>query len=139
MFNPQPKQYTRPKEKSFLKKVPTTDTGKLRKKLDEVFSKYIRKKYPKCFTCNHKGDQCSHFQRRGNDATRWDEDNCRNACWECNVLKEGNLTEFRKRLVAEIGEYRVIEVERKARLDVKFSLSDLQEMIENYLGKLKVA
>lgn len=134
-FNPQPKTFTPPKEKTRMKTVRTDDTGKLRRKLDDVFSKYIRKKYPKCFTCNHKGDQCSHFMRRNNDATRWDEDNCRNACWECNVLKEGNLTEFRKRLVEEIGEYRVSEVERKARLDVKFSASDLLEMIDNYSKK----
>lgn len=132
-FSPHPKTYTAPKEKSFLKKVRTDDVGKLRKKLDDVFSRYIRKKYPKCFTCpTGRNEHNGHFMRRKNDATRWDEDNCRSQCWNCNYPLDGNVDVFRKNLIAEIGEYRVAEVERKARLIEKFDANDLQEMINKY-------
>lgn len=131
-FNPQPKTFTPPKEKSFLKKERTDDVGKLRKKLDLLFGKHIKKMSVKCFTCNKRAIECGHFMKRGNDATRWDEDNCRPQCWECNYPLEGNPDVFRKNLIAEIGEYRVAEVERKAKLDEKFLACDLQELINKF-------
>ena len=60
-----------------------------KKKLDSVFSRYIREKYEKdgkvpCYTCPHIGTvktmQCGHFVPRQHMSTRWDEDNCRPQC-----------------------------------------------------------
>lgn len=76
--------------------------------------------------------------KRGNDGTRWDLDNMRMQCWECNRPKDGNVDEFRKRLVLEIGEDRVAQVERKAREDTKFSAGELQDLIDKY-SKRKAA
>ena len=59
------------------------------KKLDSVFSEYIRRKYAdrdgivKCFTCNKsaywkgQGMQNGHFISRASRILRWEEDNCR--------------------------------------------------------------
>ena len=56
--------------------------SKIVKKLDAIFSRYIRKKnsknnLAKCFTCGKVDEwkylQCGHFQSRRHYATRWDE------------------------------------------------------------------
>ncbi len=81
-------------------------TGKLKKKLDQIFSKYIRAKFPKyCYTCNKPSDklQCGHFVSRQYLATRWDEDNCRPQCWGCNGFGHGQLLDFEDNLINEIG------------------------------------
>ena len=58
--------------------------GKIVKKLDSIFSQYIRRRDVKeniaeCFTCGKKDDwkrlQCGHFQSRRFYSTRWDETN----------------------------------------------------------------
>ena len=71
------------------------------KKLDKVFSEYVRKKhanklgYVKCYTCDKKaywkgeGMQNGHFISRSSRALRWDEDNCRPQCYACNCMKYG--------------------------------------------------
>ena len=66
------------------------------KKLDTVFSEYIRRKYAdkngivKCYTCDKKafwkgeGMQNGHFISRKSRILRWREDNCRPQCYTCN-------------------------------------------------------
>lgn len=138
-YTPRPKTYTPPKAKSPLKKHRDDDTGKLRKKLDDVFSKYIRGLSRKCFTCGLPASQCGHFMKRGNDATRWDENNARPQCWNCNVQLEGNVDVFRKRLIDEIGLEEVAAIEVMARDVRKFSAPELQELIDKYSQKKKAA
>mgnify|MGYP003665460414 CR=1 FL=1 len=71
---------------------------KLIKKLDTVFSQYIRQRDAEneiatCFTCGKKAHwkklQNGHFQSRRFYATRWDEMNCQVQCAGCNVFKYG--------------------------------------------------
>ena len=59
------------------------------KKLDTVFSIYIRRRYAvndiaKCVTCGKqdhwKSLQCGHFMSRKHLSTRWNEDNCQVQC-----------------------------------------------------------
>ena len=70
--------------------------SKLVKKLDAVFSQYIRLKdadefgNATCFTCGKvdhwKKLQNGHFQSRKHYATRWDEMNCQVQCVSgCNM------------------------------------------------------
>lgn len=115
-----------------MSKVRKGETADLRRKLDSVISKAIRSTSRTCFTCGGYGDQAGHYIRRGVDATRFDEDNIRLQCFSCNVEKFGNLEVFRKRLIEEIGLFRVKEVERKSRLTVKFSNEELQNLIQQY-------
>ena len=82
----------------------------------------------KCFICGTWGYvECGHYMKRANTGTRWNFDNARPLCRRCN--SEDDTKKFREKLVAEIGEYRVKEVERKSRLSVKLSKMDLKEMI----------
>lgn len=83
------------------------------KKLDTLFSKYVRLAYAddtgctECFTCGKKlywkQMQNGHFHSRRHMALRFDTKNCFPQCEECNVGKNGNLEEFRKRLIEKFG------------------------------------
>lgn len=86
-------------------------TSKLKAKLDNIFSQYIRLKYAdkngnvSCYTCgqikNWKQMQNGHFVSRSHLATRFDEDNVRVQCVGCNVFGGGKPAEFGLRLEEE--------------------------------------
>jgi len=66
----------------------------LKKKMDIIFSKYIRlrDKGKPCVTCGAPwtpSDQCGHFQSRRHFATRWDEMNAHSQCCKCNLWGAG--------------------------------------------------
>jgi hypothetical protein len=85
---------------------------KLKEKVVEMFSKYIRLKYAKngyvrCYTCGKvkywKKMQCGHgFGGRGNSIL-FDEEICRPQCYSCNVGKGGNYDIFHAKLEEEYG------------------------------------
>ena len=117
--------------------------SKLVKKLDVVFSQYIRRKYAdkrgfvKCFTCDTKKHwkemQCGHFRSRRFYSTRWHEDNCRVQCPRCNVFEYGRAYEFGQ----ELGEQLANEMFVKSQSIVKFTSVELEEMIQQYSSVLK--
>jgi hypothetical protein len=115
--------------------------SKLIKKLDTVFSLYIRQRYSineisKCFTCgkedHYKKLQCGHFQSRRHYSTRWDEINCQVQCAGCNVFKYGEQFIFGKNLNLEFGEGTSEALYLKAKQIIKFSNNDLEDLITNY-------
>lgn len=123
-----------------------------KKKLDDIFSQYIRLKYAmpnglcKCISCNtikpwNKGIQNGHYMSRRYMPTRFDEDNCRPQCIACNIFNQGNAQMFRRGLIAQIGEQRVDLVEYRAKNTTKkYSDIELKELIKYYtalVNKLK--
>ena len=80
--------------------MPTT-ISKLKKKLDVLFSQYIRRRNAdhlgrvKCFTCgvekHWKEQQAGHFQSRSHHSTRWDEVNVQVQCVKCNMYRPAAL------------------------------------------------
>tara|TARA_R110000822_G_scaffold309991_1_gene440875 strand:- start:479 stop:868 length:390 start_codon:yes stop_codon:yes gene_type:complete len=115
--------------------------SKLIKKLDTVFSLYIRQRYSineisKCFTCgkedHYKKLQCGHFQSRKHYSTRWDEINCQVQCAGCNVFKYGEQFIFGKNLNLQFGEGTSEALYLKAKQITKFSNNDLEDLITNY-------
>lgn len=121
--------------------------AKLKKELDAVFSKYIRNYFAddnsivECYTCYVKKPikemHNGHFISRRHLSTRWHEDNCRPQCPRCNLFAQGETLKFYRRLTAEIGEEKVVELEQKSNTLQKFSKIELQEMIGHYKNKLK--
>lgn len=114
-------------------------------KLDKEFSLYIRQRTAvngkvTCFTCG-KVDQwqnmdCGHFMSRRHYATRWDEDNCQVQCKGCNGFRNGEQFKFGVNLNQQeegLGERLLV----KSRQTVKFSNSELLELIEYYQEKNK--
>ena len=120
--------------------------SKLVKKLDNIFSQYIRLSASDnngncvCITCGKKahwkngGMQAGHFQSRRHYATRWEEDNVKVQCSSCNVFRYGEQFKFSLYL----GEKKSKELLAKSREVVKFADVDLLEMIEYYSDKLKL-
>lgn len=112
----------------------------LKRKLDSVFSKYIRAKYPKvCYTCQKPSNalQCGHFVSRQYLASRWEEDNCRPQCWGCNGYGRGQLLDFEENLKHELGESRIEEVKRSRHAIVKLTPDWYEGQIKHYTISLR--
>lgn len=121
------------------------------KKLDEVFSKYIRLKYAlpngmcQCISCGvfkpWKEIQNGHYMSRRYMSTRFDEDNCRPQCVACNIFNQGNAQMYRRGLIAQIGEQRVDMVEYRSKNTTKhYTDFEYKELIKYYsalVGKIK--
>jgi len=118
----------------------------LKKKLDAVFSEWIRRKDAKdgiatCVTCGAKKEwksiQCGHFVSRVHLATRWLEQNCAPQCSTCNVLKRGNMVEYAVWMNENWGWGTIEELRRLKHTTVKYTPAKLKEMIEDYQAKVK--
>lgn len=116
--------------------------SQLVKILDKEFSEFIRRRSidmygnSTCFTCGKKDDwrslQCGHFQSRKHYATRWDEQNCQVQCAGCNVFRYGEQFKFGLALDEKYGKGTAETLQNMAHFTVKFSNSDLEEMIDKY-------
>jgi len=115
--------------------------SKIVKKLDNIFSIYIRKRYAKddvskCFTCGKldhwKNLQCGHFQSRRKYSTRWDKLNCQVQCAKCNIFSQGEQYIFGKKLDETYGEGTANELALKGNFLVKLSTNELEDLITTY-------
>tara|TARA_R110000765_G_scaffold86299_1_gene166066 strand:+ start:319 stop:708 length:390 start_codon:yes stop_codon:yes gene_type:complete len=115
--------------------------SKLVKKLDTIFSQYIRQKnsideISTCFTCGKQDHwkklQNGHFQSRRHYSTRWDEINCQVQCAGCNVFKYGEQYVFGSKLDSKFGSGTSRRLHIKAQEIVKLSDNDIEEMIKRY-------
>ena len=138
---------------NYKKKKRSTDTIKtakkskpdLVKKLDKVFSAYIRLRdvmpsgYFICISCGKvkhisQGD-CGHFYSRKHMSTRFDEDNCHLECQGCNRADGDHLHGYTKNLIVKIGQTRVDLLEWKHRQTKQYTDYELQMMIDYYKKK----
>jgi hypothetical protein len=112
------------------------------KKVDRLFSRYIRKKYAKeggwcvCVTCGievHR-DEChaGHFVRRGHHAVRWDERNVHPQCVHCNTYLDGNEGEYARYIIDTYGREVLDELLAAKRLTKKWTMDELRELVEQY-------
>tara|TARA_R110000782_G_scaffold164531_1_gene256523 strand:+ start:1060 stop:1446 length:387 start_codon:yes stop_codon:yes gene_type:complete len=113
--------------------------SKLVKKLDVVFSQYIRLSnsnnlHCTCVTCEKVGHwknggiQAGHFISRKHYSTRWDERNVKPQCVGCNMFKAGEQYKFSLYLGQQLSE-ELLQESRKIR---KFTSDELEEMIVHY-------
>lgn len=125
----------------------TTDRQKVVKKLDAVFSEYIRVRncdgegYCTCITCGdryHWRDMtCGHYVKRGNMATRYDLQNCGEQCSTCNVANDGMEEQHQNYIEAIYGLGTAEKLERLGREERHFSEHDLQNMMKELVSELK--
>ena len=113
------------------------------KKLDDVFSEFIRLRDSnkdgmcQCISCGRvhywKEIQNGHYMSRRYMSTRFDEMNCNAQCVACNIFNQGNIQMYRKNLIKKIGEKNVDYLEYKAKATIKrYSVFELQELIKYY-------
>jgi len=117
--------------------------SKLVKKLDTVFSQYIRLSnadisgYCICVTCNKKffwkEIQAGHFMSRKHYSTRWDERNVKPQCVACNVYRAGEQYKYSLYLGNNLSK-KLLEESRELR---KFTNIELEEMIADYSERVK--
>ncbi len=123
-----------------------TTISKLKKKLDSLFSQYIRLRNAdylgrvKCFTCGDmkhwKEQQAGHFQSRSHHSTRWDEVNVQVQCVKCNMFRQGEQYKFGLYLDDRFGDGTAEELENRAKTIVKLNRVDYEEAIERYKQKI---
>ena len=124
-----------------------TTISKLKKKLDVLFSQYIRRRNAdhlgrvKCFTCgiekHWKEQQAGHFQSRSHHSTRWDEVNVQVQCVKCNMYRQGEQYKFGMYLDQRFGDGTAEEIEYRAKTIVKLNRVDYEEAIERYKQKIR--
>lgn len=112
----------------------------LKKKRDELYSRYIRIKssdkdgYSECVTCGLKAHwkklQCGHYVSRRYLSLRWDEGNTFPQCVGCNMFKSGNMDEYTMFLVGEYGFEHLRRLAEKKREVVKLTVADYYEEID---------
>ena len=118
--------------------------SKLVKKLDVIFSQYIRLKNSKngictCVTCGKKahwktgGIQAGHFMSRKHYSTRWDEDNVKPQCVGCNMFRSGEQYKYSLYLGKQLSE----KLHEKSNKIVKFTNIELEEMFKHYSNEVK--
>ena len=111
----------------------------LTKKLDLVFSQYIRKRdYGKpCISCGRRGPlQAGHWIKRQHRSVRWDEHNCHGQCVRCNLWLHGNDGAYALALVDKYGRGVVDDLMKKKRLVAKFSRINLECLLAHYQSML---
>ena len=121
--------------------------NELVKKLDEVFSTYVRLRdsdcsgYVRCYCCGYpvhwKLAQNGHFMNRRHLGTRFDERNCHSCCAVCNMGLNGNLDAYEAHLKRDYGETIIDKLTMLKNTVTKFTDHELKDMIEHYQGEVK--
>ena len=123
-------------------------TGKLLKKLQPIFNKYIRLRDidKPCISCGKYVDfdntDSGHFYAKsGYSGLRFDEDNAHKECRYCNRYDESHLIGYTENLKGRIGEEDYNALKQRAedyKLNgVKWNRAELEELVEYYKNKLK--
>jgi hypothetical protein len=119
--------------------------SKLIKKLDVIFSQYIRLSrsdkngFCTCITCGKKGHwknggiQAGHFMSRKHYSTRWNEDNVHPQCVACNMFRSGEQYKYS----IFLGTDKANKLFLQSQKIVKFANNEIEQMITEYSEKLK--
>jgi len=113
------------------------------KKLDRLFSIYIRTRHAKegmvrCVTCKDplpkhwKEVDAGHFVSRRHYATRWNQQNVHAQCKSCNGFHGGQNYIMGKYIDKTYGEGTADELITMSRQIKKFSNQDLEDLIKQY-------
>ena len=109
----------------------------------KVFNTFIRTrdKGKPCYMCGNaiKGvvHACHYLNQGSHSFVRFHEDNVFAGCYKCNVELSGNLIEYRKRLLIEIGPERLEWLEDNGRRVKKWEIEEIENIIEIYKQKTK--
>ena len=111
----------------------------LEKKLDRVFSEYIRRRDADeggtavCVTCGKlyfwRDIQAGHWVKRQHRALRWDERNVYPQCAAENLYKNGAMDEMAAHIIRKHGAETIDELLRLKKTSVKHTRADLETLI----------
>lgn len=141
-------QTTKAKEKKAkVREKKRLSISALTKKLDQIYSVYIRLVYTtadgmcKCFTCDQKLHwrriQNGHFQSRRFMSTRFHEHNCAPQCYACNIGLSGNQYIYGVKLDEKFGPGTAQSMVTLSRQITKFTAEDLLRLIDETEDKVE--
>lgn len=129
------------KKKEAKEKIP-----ELIKKLDEVYSKWLRKERSidgeigQCYTCKTfdliKNLQCGHYISRKYFSVRWLFENTFIQCYNCNCRMSGNYRVFTDNLIKDFGKEYIDNLEHRKNNTVKYDRFFYEQMINHYTNEL---
>jgi hypothetical protein len=107
-----------------------------------TFNKYIRHrdKGLNCISCDKppkKANAGHYFSQGGHSNVRFHEDNVHLQCEHCNSYLSGNLLNYQVGIEKRIGGERLIALHEQAHTTKKWTIQELNEIIETYKRKLK--
>ena len=130
-----------------MPRTPAVTRKKLIARLDKVFSQWVRRKdadhrgYVECWTCGKvlpwSRVDAGHFQSRAKFSTRWDEMNVKPQCKGCNGFRSGEQFKFARKLDAVYGEGTAQELEVLSNQTRKYSVEELEALIDVYNRRLR--
>lgn len=134
------------KERPAPRKSRQPPVSALVKRLDRVFSQYIRLRDAmpggvfRCISCGRilpleKAD-CGHYFSRRHMSTRFDEDNCNAECSWCNRFNSEHMVGYRENLIRKIGLQRFLLLSVRANETKKWSCFELETLARHYQGKV---
>lgn len=140
-------RYKRTKKKKDSNTTKEKRKPDLVKKLDKVFSQYIRLRdvmpsgFFKCISCGKikpfADADCGHYHSRTHMATRFEEDNCHCECRFCNRMSADHLIGYRENLITKIGFSRVERLNVLAHSQKHWLDCELEEKIAYYKAEVK--
>lgn len=133
-----------------MKKKPKPTLSKLKKKLWPIFSVYVRMRdglettgtteWALCITCEKRYHfkllQAGHFIAGRHSSNLFSERGVHAQCYNCNINLRGNTLEYRRKVIELYGDGADLELEEEARQIKKFTVPELEGMIEQYKGKI---
>jgi hypothetical protein len=112
------------------------------KKLDKLFSRYVRQKHANqggwvsCVTCGQampwEESQAGHFVKRGHHMVRWDEQNVHPQCPRCNLYLNGAQDEYAAYILNTYGKETLDRLLRAKRQSKRWTMAELRELLEQY-------
>jgi hypothetical protein len=121
--------------------------SKLKKKLDAVFSQYIRLRdsnefgYYKCITCPKiiywKDGHCCHYRTRNKLSLRFNEENCNAGCVNCNLFDRDHLGKYAIAIMDKYGDNIIKELDLLAQKTIQIKVPEYLEKIEYYKQAVK--
>lgn len=133
------------KRKTPLRKVSKNPRPKLKKRVDDIHSRLIRKKYGcVCVVCGSTNKVgCGHIFSREHEATRWDtqeDGNCHPQCWPCNFGHEHNPWPYFAWYIGKYGKDALDTLEARWHTDTPYRgvvrLRELREKLQRELDSL---
>ena len=129
-----------------IKKKSTLTVPKLKKKLDRLFSKYIKLRdggqdYFKCISCQRTKSlnqfNAGHYWSRRFMSTRYDEKNVNGQCVYCNLHLKGHIQGYTQGLVKKYGQDVLQLLDIKKNNVCKMGEFEFTLLIDEYKEKIK--
>ena len=139
--------------KTVAKPIKKQSIKKLKDRVWDVFSKYIRMRdclattgsleYGECFTCDEPPQhefrklQAGHYVAGRHNSNLFSEKGCHAQCRRCNLFLGGNPHEYRERIDAMYGEGYHEILEQEAKQIKTFTVEELEGLLEHYREQIK--